>query len=951
MKALARGRVANIVVLPEPSLAEVRDWAVASGDRSDPDNTHFAERLTRWFRTPKLLDAWRRDPSLAARWVLEQADKGAIEAAAWTYLLSDRQWTTWPAQMLGHAAGRVDAEYLAVRLGRSVDEWRADLTAAEAAGLVRRTASTTQAPHDAESFDTSPRAVRPAWLPISDGAGAVLVDLWYRDHQHRVDATIRALPPDEAVDAIITLWNMLSAISTEAAATHTLRVVRSLDPDRQVGLLVRGPEVWSAHVDLLREAIGNVRKALERTPNILGLVDDLALGALQHPRLIADALSLVATAGRAGLRSPYANRGVAGLTETLVNPGHGMPFGYAADGLTWLRRVVERGPDAVTLTMAAAALGVWLRPIFHWEVADELGMRIGQAGWPDDDATARGFVAAGAILQHLLASPDDAIWMSGVSALRVHDGGEGRVPAQAKVIHAAIGALVEQQRDDLSMVRRDAIERLLPAVVFDSASAPHMDSFMSGLSDDPRVRAWRYTVAGASATPPSALRRAHGAGPRAVLDVLHDWQAVEQHVLELAHELHSAGAGADVVREMLVDLDGALALLEERDPRTDLLLAWARLNPDLFRQLLDESWSAWGPSAQWVLGAVAAQVLAAEVRRIVIEVTDHADGMGFAQALSRFVRDPSTASRSEVRLLIGVVKTASWGAWDVEAILRFARLLPPSLRGELTGWWVRLVDNGPEPQPDLDEVFRLMLVPGIEAGAFDELNGKVNYLGERWKLDAGCEGAFLDALERVYPLDGQAKLSLYDPAKRALVARVINARPERFWSIRWEAWVGGASQHAGLDAQQCLRVLSFAPEPVEDHAHEMIYDALVRAVEGTALREHLGSLLPDAPRRRALLLGAGMRTGLAQTTYDTLDAIEDEQLAQRLARRIAGDLGTAGFRAGRTVMVAAFPEHPAPRSVDPVAEEYRAFGATAGGRTGDLLVYMADLRTGSETLF
>jgi len=73
------------IELEAPSLAEIRDWAVAAGE---PEATHQNERLTLWLRSPELLEVWRKDPRLASIWITDRADPSALAATAWIALLN-----------------------------------------------------------------------------------------------------------------------------------------------------------------------------------------------------------------------------------------------------------------------------------------------------------------------------------------------------------------------------------------------------------------------------------------------------------------------------------------------------------------------------------------------------------------------------------------------------------------------------------------------------------------------------------------------------------------------------------------------------------------------------------------------------------------------------------------------------------------------------------------------
>jgi len=475
-------------------------------------------------------------------------------------------------------------------------DWAQATESAERLGLIRRMGGPVE-----------------TWLPVSEGIAALVVDAWYQQRRaDEADQILRDFPLELLADALAVLRRTIAGRRERIRA-----LVESFDPELQMRLLLLRPSVWSAHPELLARALCQLQSVLagEYGEAFLGVVDDLVLSVQRYPQLTCDGLALVAAAGRAGLRSRFANRGIAGLSEILVDPGQGAHYGDAADGIRWIANRVRVEPNEVHLTMALSALHVWFRRRVQYQHADELKWSWRDGEWPIHPQVERGFSAIQALLSSLLETSDDT-WFVALEAL--HDVARGEVgghPGQNRVLQGVMsGLLARLSEPELQWNRRAAIEDLLNLVLLHPALSDLRRPWLEAMSADPMYLLWRFTIFGGHLVdPPARLQAFESGGPQQVLK--EEW-AAEQAVMEHRREsfvdaLMARRPNSSELRRLLDDADRATGRpkVSRRHARhsqdADLLVRWARREPDVFQSVLTASdWNDWGENATSLLFSV-----------------------------------------------------------------------------------------------------------------------------------------------------------------------------------------------------------------------------------------------------------------------------------------------------------------------------------------------------------
>ncbi len=914
------------IELDAPSLAEIRDWAVAAGE---PEATHQNERLTHWLRSPELLEAWRKDPRLASMWITDRSDPAALAATAWIALLNGPDWFTGPVES---SRGRVTVQLLRILINERFD-WAQATDSAERLGLIRRTGGAVE-----------------TWLPVSEGIAALVVDAWY--HHRRADEAddiLRGLSLEILADALAVLRRTIGGRVGERIRA----LIEMFEPGRQMGLLRLRPSIWSAHPELLSRALRELPSLLsgEYSEAFLGVVDDLVLSVREYPQLTCDGLALVAAAGRAGLTSQFANRGVSGLSESLIDPGQGARYGDAADGIQWISDRVREDPNEVHLTMALSVLRVWLRRRIRYEHVDELEWSWGEGEWPTHPQVDRGFSSIRALFSSLLETSDDT-WFVALDGLHDIDRGEeGGHSEQARVLRGVMTNLLARLSEpELQWSRRAAIEDLLNLVLLHPALSDFRRPWLDAMSADRMYLLWRFTVHGGYLVdPPARLQAFESGGPQ---QVLKDESVTEQAVMDHRHEsfvdtLLSRRPSSRELRRLLQDADRAHGgpHVSGRGARhyqnADLLVRWAKREPDVFRSVLTASdWNDWGENASSLLFSVLRSSFGDDVRTHL--QTPPVRPEGYVVELLAFVRDPSSAAEQRGMMWLEVLKSATWLETSLSVLHGLVVHCPGIYRAHLGLWWVQIVVNkSPLDQAAVDQVLRALLRPPPEPPwPLEDLLARLNVSRKIWLIrHTHREAWVLDAFELAYT---KAPCRVDSDSTGWVLRLLMKRRPSRFWGIRWKGWAGARGLYVPRNDATVMAVVRAAPA-LESIESRWAFDALVRGLGAECVAGDIHALSPSAERRVEWLRARGMDIALVEATVETLKSLvlTDMPCAEEAARRIASGLGTAGARLGVVHVLSNFPDHPPSLAPDPIADAYQQRGEEIGGRVGRLLIDMA----------
>lgn len=916
------------IELEAPSLAEIRDWAVAAGE---PEATHQNERLTLWLRSPGLQEAWRKDPRLASMWITDRTDPSALVATAWIALLNGPDWWTEPVEI---SRGRVSVELLR----RLIDEhfnWAQATESAERLGFIRKTLGAVE-----------------TWLPASEGIVALVLNEWYQQRRaDEADQILCELPLEILADALAVLGRTIAGRARE----HLCALMESFTPERQFALLLLRPRIWASHANLLSRALGELRSSLagEHGEAFLEVVDDLVLSVRRYPQLTCEALAVVAAAGRAGLRSRFSNRGVSGLSESLVDPGQGACYGDAADGIRWMADRVREEPDDVHLTMALAALHVWFRRRIRYQHADELEYFWGDHEWPIHPQVDRGFSAIQVLLSSLIETSDDT-WFVALEALHeVERGEEGGHPGQDRVLRdVMVDLLARLSEPELPWSRRAVIEDLLNLVLLHPVLSDLRRPWIETMSADQIYLVWRFTLLGGHLVEPAArLQAFENGGPQQVLK--EEW-ATELDVIERRREsiidaLIARRLDSSELRRLLEDADRAPGRPKvlRRETRhyqnPTLLIGWASREPDVFRSVLTASdWNDWGQNASSLLFSVLRESFGDDVRAHLREPADRPDG--YVVEMLAFVRDPSSLAEQRGMMWLATLKSATWSDPSLSVLHDLVVRCPGIYRAELGLWWVQVVVNMyPLDEVAVDRVLRALLQPPQEPPwPLEDLLAHLNSSGIREKIRGTYrEDWVLDAFEIAF---ASTPFRIASDAAGWLLSLLMEKRPSQFWSIRWKGWAGARGLSVPRGDAVIMAVVRAAPA-LDSFESQCAFDALVRRLGAEGVAAEVRTLAPASERRVEWLQARGMDIALVEATVETLEslALADMPRAEEVARRVASGLGTADFRLMEVRLLSHFPNHPpspAP-APDPIADAYQRRGKELGGRVGRLLVEMA----------